>query len=105
MATNILLFKRPVNRRSRASIQAKIDEIDVLIDELFNTAMKSVANGNIAEYDLDTGQTKTRIKYTSVSSVTTSIEDYERLRKMYVNMLNGSTGVHRLIDERNTRRR
>jgi hypothetical protein len=105
MATNILLFKLPVNRRSAASIKAKIAEIDVLIDELFNSAMKSVSTGNIMEYDLDTGQTKTKIKYTSVSSVVASIEDYEKLRQMYVNMLNGSTGVHRLIDERNTRRR
>lgn len=103
--TNILVCKLPVNYRSNASLEAKIAEIDILIDTLFESALKSVQNGNIAEYELDTGQTRTRLKYTSVSSVTKAIEDYENLRQMYVNKLNRSTGVVRLMDERNFKNR
>lgn len=105
MATNILICKLPVNYRSDASLIAKIAEIDALIDELLNSAMKSVQTGNLAEYELDTGQTKTRIKYSTVSSVTQSIEDYERIRQMYVNKLNRSTGSYRLMGENNFKKR
>lgn len=101
----ILYFKLPVNYRSNSSIRQKIAEIDALIDELMTTAMKSVQSGNHAEYELDTGQTRTRVKYNSVSSITTAIEDYEKLRQMYVNKLNKTTGVVRLMDEKNFRRR
>lgn len=102
---NLLICKLPVNYRSDSSLKAKIDEIDLLIDELFNTALKSVQQGNLAEYELDTGQTKTRIKYSSVSSVTKAIEDYETLRQIYVNKLNRSVGSVRLMDEKNFYRR
>ncbi len=105
MATNILVDKLPVNYRSNASLKAKIAEIDTLINELINTAMKSVQKGNFMEYELDTGQTRTRIKYTTVGSVAQSIEDYERLRQMYVNKLNRSTGTVRLMNESNFKRR
>jgi predicted metal-dependent hydrolase len=105
MNTTILICKLPVNYRSDASLRAKIIEVDVIIDELFNTALKSVASGNHAEYELDTGQTKTRVKYTSMSSVQKAIEDYENLRQMYVNKLNRSTGHVRLMNEDNFKRR
>jgi len=100
----ILVCKLPVNYRSKDSLRAKITEIDNLINELFGTALKSVQSGNHAEYELDTGQTRTRVRYTSVSSITTAIEDYEKLRQLYVNKLNGTTGVVQLMDGKNFRR-
>ena len=105
MLKGILVFKVPVNRRSNASVQAKIDEIDLIIDELFTTAMRSVSSGEIAEYELDTGQTRVKKKYNSPSFVRAEIENYEALRQMYVNMLNRSVGSYRLMDERNFKRR
>lgn len=101
MATRILVCKISPNYRSNASIKAKIVEIDAVIDELMNSAMKSVAQGNIAKYELDTGQTRTKIEYTTLSSVSKAIEDYEGLRQMYVNKLNRSNSVVRLMDEGN----
>jgi len=101
MATNIIIYKLDVNLRSNASVIAKIAEIDALTAELMTTAMKSVLSGNFAEYELDTGQTRTRIEYTSVASVTKSIKDFEDLRQMYVNILNKTTGVTRLMGENN----
>lgn len=105
MATNILIYKLPVNYRSDATLIAKIAEIDAIIDELMTAAMKSVTQGNIQEYELDTGQTKTRIKYSTVSSVAQSIQDYETVRQIYVNKLNRSTGAVRLMGENNFRNR
>jgi hypothetical protein len=105
MTPKILVYKKKVNYRSNASLKAKIDEIDAIIDELFLSAMKSVSTGSIAEYELDTGQTKTRIKYSTVSSVSKAIEDYETLRQLYVNKLNRSTGSVMLVGANNYRRR
>ncbi len=103
--STLLVYKIPTDTRSRAQIMAFIAQIDAIINELMLTAMKSVQSGNHAEYELDTGQTRTKVKYTSVASVAQSIEDYERIRKMYENKLNGSTGVVQLMDSRNFNRR
>ena len=101
----VLFYKIPTDTRSRTQLLAFIAQIDAIINELLLTAMKSVQSGNHAEYELDTGQTRTKVKYTSVASVAQSIEDYERIRQIYVNKLNGSTGMVRLMDEKNFRRR
>jgi len=102
MANNkILVYKLNVDFRTKASIKAKIEEIDAIIDELLSTALKSVTQGNYAEYELDTGQSKTRIKYTNVKTVTDSIAAYEALRDYYISRYNGSTGRIRLVDESN----
>lgn len=101
---NVLVCKLPVNYRSDASLKLKIAEVDALINELMIAAMKSVQSGNHAEYELDTGQTRTKVRYTSVASVATAIEDYEKLRQLYVNKLNRTTGMTRLMDEKNFRR-
>jgi len=102
--TNLLVYKIPTDTRNRAQILALIAQIDAIINELMTTAMKSVSTGNHAEYELDTGQTRTRVKYTSVSSVIKSVEDFERLRTYYMNKINGTTGMVRLVDGRNFNR-
>ena len=66
--------------------------------------MRSVMKGEIAEYELDTGQTRVRKKYNSPAMVSNEIEKYERIRQFYVNKLNKSTGSYRLMDERNFKR-
>jgi len=103
---NVLYCKLTVDNRSAASLRAKIAEIDTLINTLMTNALTSVTQSNMAEYELDTGQTKTRIKYTSTSSVMQAIEDYERLRTMYVNKIEQLTGgrVTRMVDSKNFRR-
>lgn len=89
--------------RSAAQIREKIAEIDTLISVLTTTALKSVSTGHFVEYDLDTGQSRTRIKYQSTSAVVQSLQDYENLRQFYVNKLIG-TRVVRLVDSKNFRR-
>ena len=103
-ASNLLICKLPVNHRSNASLKAKIAEIDTLINILLTTATKSVTQGNIAEYELDTGQTRTRVKYTNIATITKAVEEYEGLAQFYMNKLNRSTGMVRLMDGKNFRR-
>ena len=87
--------------RTRSSVLARIAQIDVMITSLMTTAMTAVTTGNIAEYEIDTGQTKNQVKYTSVSSVSNAIREYEKIRTMYSNML--VPKVTRLVDSKNFR--
>ncbi|MBL4809478.1 MAG: hypothetical protein JKY43_05410 [Phycisphaerales bacterium] len=103
MATETYFFKIDSNGRTPVQIKNKIAQIDALLDSLFTTALTSVGNGNIVQYKLDTGQTKTDVTYSSTSSVTDAIEKYENLRQRYVNML--SPRVVKMMDSRNFRRR
>jgi len=82
MGNNILKYKIDTDQQTREQICAKIAQIDVIISSLYDTALKSVANGDVAEYEIDTGQTKQKVKYSSTSSVLNSIKGYESLREM-----------------------
>jgi len=99
----LLVYKIP-SLDNRDDILATIAQLDLIIQQLLTTALTSVQQGNIAEYDLDTGQTRTRIKYTSPGSVLTAISDYRKLRQELVNQAQGTgVGVTRLMDEKNFR--
>ena len=63
----------------------KIAKIDELIDFLLASALPSVQQGNYAEYEIDTGQTKQKVKYTDPSEVVNTIGLYRKLRKQYEN--------------------
>lgn len=105
MATQQFYFKidRLGGERTPTKIRTIISQIDAVIDSLMETALTSVANGNIVQYKLDTGQTKTDVMYSSTESVTMAIQKYEALRQMYVNML--TPRAVKLMDVRNFRRR
>lgn len=85
--SKIIYFKLSNCNRSRAQIIAKIGQIDAIIESLINTAMISVGNGNMIQYELDTGQTKQKVEYTSPQQVTDALAMYEQLRQYYNNKL------------------
>jgi hypothetical protein len=62
-----------------------IAKIDAVISELLVTALPSVQNGQYAEYEIDTGQTKQKVKYNDPSEVVNTISLYRKLRKQYEN--------------------
>lgn len=101
MAVTPLFFKIDSAARTPAAINANIASLDAIISELLNTALVSVQKGNISEYELNTGQSTTKLKYASTTSVLNSIQGYERLRKMYENML--VPRMVRLMDQKNFR--
>lgn len=99
MSNNILYFKIPTGAQTTAQICAKIVLLDALIDSLYTTAITSVGNANIVEYEINTGQTKQRVEYSTAKQVTDAIENYERLRDMLRVKL--TPRVVRLSDSKN----
>lgn len=103
---NALYYNTKIDFRSVTQLRALITQLDAIINELHTHALTVVSTGNIAEYELDTGQTKTRIKYNTVASVTSSIRAFEDLRQMYVDKIgNMQYGrVTQLVDQNNFRK-
>jgi len=87
--------------RTAATIRANIAKIDTVIDLLFTEAIASVANTGKAMYELDTGQTKTKVEYTDPDAIMNAIDKWENLRQRYVNCL--SPSMVRLVDGKNFR--
>lgn len=81
------------------SLNDKITKIDAVISALLSTALKSAANDHITEYNLDDGQTKIRTAYRGTAAIMNSIKEFETIKQMYVNQLNGR--VMRLVDGKN----
>jgi len=99
---NVNFFKLPTGAQTREQICAKIVLLDAIIDSLYTTALVSVGTGNMSEYEIDTGQTKQRVRYTTTESVVKAIEGYERLRQMLQNKLQPRS--FRLMDSKSFRR-
>jgi hypothetical protein len=76
---------------SAASLEAKIVKIDQIIDGLMNSAMENVGNSDLKDYFLDDGQTKIRANYRSSSEILDAVADWEKIKTVYVNRLNGRT--------------
>lgn len=84
---------------SATSIKDKIKKIDAIITALYDTALKAAANDNITEYMLDDGQTKIQTTYNGTAAVFNSIKNFEQIKQMYLNQLNGR--MVRLVDGKN----
>lgn len=102
MAEVIFIKLTNSNLISSTKIEERIIAIDEIIDALLTTALTTVNQGNIAEYELDTGQTRNRVKYNSSESVMSAINMYENLRQRYVNKI--TPRMVRLMDQKNFRR-
>ena len=102
MSTQPIFFKLSTGARTEAQVKAKIAQIDAIIDSLFTTALVSVGNADVIEYEIETGQTKTRVEYTTPAQVTAALKVYETMRVYYQNLL--SPRVVRLMDYRNFRK-
>lgn len=104
---NVFYYSERIDTRKPSDIVRVIGQIDAILDELFNTAMKTVMQGAVAEYELDTGQTKTRVRYTTVKSITDAIDAYEKLRSLYVSKLDALSNGRsvQLVSQNNFRTR
>jgi len=103
MNGEVIYFKINYGQQTRSQILTKIAQIDAIIESLYNTALKSVETGNMVLYELDTGQTKTRVQYSDMGSVTRAIENYEKIRTMLQNKL--APRIVTLTDSKNFRKR
>ena len=81
--------------QSATTLTAKIVRIDAIILLLEDTALKAAGGDDVEEYSLDDGQTKIKKVFRGSASILKAIYDYEKLRIMYANRLNGR--VSRLV--------
>lgn len=100
---DVIFLKLFTGQETKEQICTKIAQIDVFLESLYTTATTSISNGSVAEYELDTGQSKQKVKYTTMESVLKTIEGYEKLRQMLANKLISRT--FRVMDSQNFPRR
>lgn len=84
---------------SCASLQAKINAIQTIIDALLSTAASAALNDDIEEYWLNDGQTQIKCVYKGVDHIQNSIMKFEQLKQMYANQKGGR--MVRLSDSKN----
>ena len=98
---NILVFKLDSGQQTATQIRSKIAQLDAIISALYDTALKPVQGGDIYYHEIDTGQSRQRVQYTTMDSVVKSIEGYEKLRTMLQVKL--QPRMVRLMDSKNFR--
>ena len=98
---NILVFKLDSGQQSATQIRSKIAQLDAIISALYVTALKSVQGGDIYYHEIDTGQSRQRVQYSTVDSIVKAIEGYEKLRMMLQVKL--QPRMVRLMDSKNFR--
>ena len=82
---------------SATCIKDRIAKYDLLINALTDTAIKGAENQDIEEYQLDDGQTRIRNTFRDPNQIFKAIQNYQKLRQLDINRLNGSNSI-RLID-------
>ena len=87
--------------RTAAKVKTIITQIDSIIDSLLTQALVDIGNGNVVEYEIDTGQSKQKVKLMDGNAVYNMINRYETLRQRYENML--TPRRVRLVDGKNFR--
>lgn len=70
-----------------ARVKSIIAQIDATIDAFLVKGLEAVANGDKVMYELDTGQTKTKVQYTDPTAIYKAIDNLTSLRRRYQNML------------------
>lgn len=89
--------------QSQTTLKAKVAAIDAIIDMLLATALDMAGKDDIQEYSLNDGQTIIKTIYKGSVSIASAIRDFQRIRNIYANQINGR--MVRLVDSRNFVRR
>lgn len=84
---------------SKTTLKEKVKAIDLIIASLLTTAAKAAEDDNINEYWLNDGQTQIKTIYKGVHAIQRSIEEFEKLKQMYLNQIGGR--MVRLMDTKN----
>lgn len=87
MSRLITISKPTKGLQTQAQICAKIDALEAVLSSLYETALVSVNNGHTILYDVDTGQGKQRVEYTTPNQVIIAIDGYEKLIQKLRNKL------------------
>lgn len=95
-------FENPVLYiESATTLEDRVNRLDSIIDALIAESLRAAGNQRISEYFLDDGQTKVRTIYRNTTEISNAIRDFEQVKHMYLNRLNGR--VFNLRDARSIR--
>ena len=89
--------------QDQPTLEAKIAALDAIIDALLGSALTMAGNDSIQEYSLNDGQTIIKTIYKGAVGIASAIRDFQRIRNIYVNQLNGR--MVRLVDSKNMTRK
>ena len=81
------------------SLKSKVQAIEAIISALMTQALKAAAKGPVSQYSLNDGQTIINCSYRNASDVAKSIKEFETIKQMYLNQINGR--MIRLVDGKN----
>lgn len=84
---------------SKTTALARIAAIDVIIEGLLTSAINSVGNADIQNYQLNDGQTEIKMMYKSLDQITKAIKDWRMIQDLYAGDINNR--VVRMVDAKN----
>lgn len=91
--------------QSCTSIKSRITLLENICDQMLTTMEKATKTGHFDEYKIDTGQTRTEIKYRSLNELALTYNVLvQRLDREYARLDSRVNGrVFRLVDVKNFR--
>ena len=86
------LYEIPVlkivsGQQTREQITARLTNIDLIIERIESALLESNSSPSMVEYELDTGQTKTRVKLASASQMVSTLETLDKMRGRLVSKI------------------
>lgn len=89
-----MLYSCPAQYLETASsIEEKIVKLDVIINGLYDAAIRATESGEFEEYIIDTGQSRIKTIYRDMTHLEQSIIAFERIRQRLINKINGSSVI------------
>lgn len=90
MSSNIIYTSIPQVLGSCSSLQQQLNLINTILVGMLNAISTATSTGQFTEYKLDTGQTKTEIRYSTLQSLQTAYEQMFRTKQMVLAQLNAN---------------
>lgn len=103
MSSNIVYTSIPQVLGSCKSLQSQLDLMDVILVNMLTVINTATLTGQYFDYTLDTGQTKSSIKFTSLAELQNAYEKMFKTKQMVLAQLNyNKTGrVASLVSAKN----
>lgn len=103
MITNVIFTSIPQLLSNCSTLLDRINALDGILTSMETALATAATTGQFEEYKLDTGQTKTEIRYRDQKSLQASYEGLFDLQQKMINRYNAQkTGRQfRLMDSRN----
>lgn len=80
---------------SRESLDAKIEAISLLIDQMLLNTIDTIDDSGTMSYSADDGQMKITTQYRSTFDITKGIQSLEKLKNIYIGRRDGNVTVLR----------